>query len=440
MMSTLGFGAYCAGAGDEPGTQPKQGQTSPAAAKAPDGPNTARKQGENTSNAKPNERVITLPVGSAPELAAKLAQMMAEMKKNPVEIVGPVRPANSDVVRMKGFQLMNASAQIVAARLQTVLSSRFPGPGLSTSPFRVVFDTASNIVWVSSGRADVLDLAADLMAEWDAIEPQAIGNAAEKPKKPVKIEVRGNQLVITSDDPEVLDLLARLASLLTSPGPDENLFKVIPLKIVSAEDAAKMLTEIFNGPQQNPSQQGGDGPLVLPSFKGGVRPISIPTAARIRVVADRNSNSIVVIKASPIDLLAIEKLLKDFIDRDNTKGPVPPDERPGQPGTFEVRIRFIIQADGKQPEVGFSPDSYHPDFNGRSGPRGKTLTDDVEILIDGKRGRITDLLPGDTVTVQLSPDKKSVTRIELNPRARLKALESEAEKLRERIRSLEKGK
>ncbi|HEV3437827.1 MAG TPA: secretin N-terminal domain-containing protein, partial [Gemmata sp.] len=264
-------------------------------------------------------------------------------------------------------------------------------------------------------------------------------DVAEKPKKPVEIEVRGNQLVITSDDKEALDLLVGLARHFTLPRPDENLFKVIRLKNVSAEDAAKTITEIFNGPQQNQPQQGGGGPLVPPGgLKGGAAPV--PTVARIRVVADKSSNSIVVIKASPIDLLTIEKLLKEYVDRDSTKDTIPPDEKPKQPKTFELRLQYIKHSDGKQTEVGFYLDSYYPEFDGRGISQGKPTADDVEILIDGKKGRITDLLPGDTVTMQLSPDSKSVTRIELSLKTRLNALDKEADALRQRIQSLEKGK
>jgi hypothetical protein len=49
---------------------------------------------------------------------------------------------------------------------------------------------------------------------------------------------------------------------------------------------------------------------------------------------------------------------------------------------------------------------------------------------DGKKAKITDLSPGDKVTVQLSPDNKSVTKIELSlktPKNRLDVLEKEAD-------------
>jgi hypothetical protein len=138
--------------------------------------------------------------------------------------------------------------------------------------------------------------------------------------KPVVITVAGGRLVIQSDDPKALDVLAGLARYLITDGakPDENLFKVIRLKYVSAEDAARELTEIFNGPQQQQQQQGRGGPL------GGLNPLALlglgggaagtPSKDRVRVVAEKSSNSVVVVKASPIDLVLIEKLLAGSID------------------------------------------------------------------------------------------------------------------------------
>src|SRR5205814_242950 len=50
---------------------------------------------------------------------------------------------------------------------------------------------------------------------------------------------------------------------------------------------------------------GGGG---APAAPAGVNP------NRVRVVAEKSSNSLVVVKASMIDLLTIEKLLRDYID------------------------------------------------------------------------------------------------------------------------------
>jgi hypothetical protein len=142
-------------------------------------------------------------------------------------------------------------------------------------------------------------------------------------KKPIIIEVNGNRMTISSEDTAALDLFIELARRL-QPGiaPQENLFYVIRLKKVAAEDAAKTITELFNGPQQNnrPGAMGGlPGPLgLLGGLLGGggggpAAPAGVNTS-RIRVVADRGSNSLIVVKASPADLLTIEAMVKDSID------------------------------------------------------------------------------------------------------------------------------
>ena len=101
-----------------------------------------------------------------------------------------------------------------------------------------------------------------------------------------------------------------------APPPIENLFKTLKLKNVLAEDAAKTISEIFNGPQQ--SQQPGRGwagwalrrrrriarrapGRWSPLDPGRHEPKSCSRGRR----ADQQLA--VVVKATPIDLLTIEK-------------------------------------------------------------------------------------------------------------------------------------
>ncbi len=134
-------------------------------------------------------------------------------------------------------------------------------------------------------------------------------------------------MIFESEDTAALDaIMGYLQAFFASGGkPQENLFKVLKLKNVLAEDAAKTITEIFNGPQQQQQggRRGGLGGLLgggggfgallgggggAPAAPAGVNP------NRVRVVAERGSNSLVVVKASPIDLLTIESLLASYID------------------------------------------------------------------------------------------------------------------------------
>ncbi|MFM8271671.1 MAG: secretin N-terminal domain-containing protein, partial [Gemmata sp.] len=88
---------------------------------------------------------------------------------------------------------------------------------------------------------------------------QVVDPAADD--KPVVITVTGNRLIVQSDDTKALDVLSSLSRYLVTEGAkvDENLFKVIRLKYIAAEDAARELNEIFNGPQQQQGGQGGGG-------------------------------------------------------------------------------------------------------------------------------------------------------------------------------------
>src|SRR5207244_2418448 len=63
------------------------------------------------------------------------------------------------------------------------------------------------------------------------------------------------------DDPDMLELASQYARLFLNEAgkPNENLFKIIPLKNGSAEDAAREITELFNGPTQGAQGQGGPG-------------------------------------------------------------------------------------------------------------------------------------------------------------------------------------
>src|SRR5262249_10649332 len=114
--------------------------------------------------------------------------------------------------------------------------------------------------------------------------------------------------------------------------PTEGDFEVIPLKHANAIEAAIALDEAFNGPQpqqqgrggnrgggggrrggfgnqQDPTQQGAPGAPAAPAMPN----VGQQREDRIRVVADVNTNSLIV-KATPLDVLTIRRLLRDHID------------------------------------------------------------------------------------------------------------------------------
>ena len=97
-------------------------------------------------------------------------------------------------------------------------------------------------------------------------------------------------------------------------------FEVIKLKNAQATDAARMLDEAFNGPRQQTQQPGGGGPAAFfAQFAGrGAAPPANPSANRIRVVADPSTNKL-LIRATPLDMLAIRRLIAKGIDPDDAE-------------------------------------------------------------------------------------------------------------------------
>ncbi|MBN9522791.1 hypothetical protein J0H58_30445, partial [bacterium] len=163
-----------------------------------------------------------------------------------------------------------------------------------------------------------------------------IVDPAKQELQPVVIRVIGNRLQIESDDPVALQIISDLVRLYASQAkPDENLFEVIRLKYVGAAEAAKVISEVFNGPEQKQGQGGqpggggrgpggpggllggllgggGGGGLLGGLLGGGAA--GTPAPGRIRVVAETSSNSLIVVKATQLDLLTIRKLLANVID------------------------------------------------------------------------------------------------------------------------------
>src|SRR5262249_16280695 len=76
----------------------------------------------------------------------------------------------------------------------------------------------------------------------------------EKQPKPVTITVAGDHIIITGDDPETRALAEQIIRLHMGPSAGSGDFEVIKLKRVSAVEAAKVLNEFFNGPQQSSQQ------------------------------------------------------------------------------------------------------------------------------------------------------------------------------------------
>lgn len=138
----------------------------------------------------------------------------------------------------------------------------------------------------------------------------------------------GSRIMITGDDPVLLDTAQQMIRMLvnTEAGPGD--FEVVRLRVANAVEVAKILDEAFNGKQGGPGGgrgPGGGGPgggggfqipglggltQLIPGMGGGQQGGRVET---IRVVADPMSNALLV-RAKPIDMLTIRRLLDKHID------------------------------------------------------------------------------------------------------------------------------
>jgi type II secretory pathway component GspD/PulD (secretin) len=131
-------------------------------------------------------------------------------------------------------------------------------------------------------------------------EQKAPGKEGAKPSAkgtaPVTLTAAGNKLIVTSDDKQVLALVEELVRLLTQPHPNRD-FEVIRLRYARAADVAQLLDEAFNG-RRRPALPGGKAPAA---------------DERIRVVAEPATNAVLV-RASPLDMLTIRRLVEKALD------------------------------------------------------------------------------------------------------------------------------
>ncbi|HXG13179.1 MAG TPA: secretin N-terminal domain-containing protein [Gemmataceae bacterium] len=243
-----------------------------------------------------NMRVITLSQGSAVTLAEALERMLPQLRKNPINVIKP-SSTGGDKPPAK--------------------------PEEKPQPRKDI-----------SQEGPTHEIAAEAEGGQQLVDPQEKKAPSDKPGRadaPINIMAMGNRLVITSDDPEALLLVQELIKVLTSTSGEGN-FEVIRLNRASAIEAARILDEVFNGPRQQqgfPSRGGssrggfGGGPggfdpaSFFRQFGGGsVQLPTNPQADRIRVVADPSTNSLLV-RASPLDMVTIRKLISESIDAED---------------------------------------------------------------------------------------------------------------------------
>ncbi|MGL6075152.1 MAG: secretin N-terminal domain-containing protein [Fimbriiglobus sp.] len=259
----------------------------------------------------PTMRVISLDKASPAMAADGLAELLRKLgSKNPVEVINPSAPKPKSEDKPKVV----------------------PTPGAGADEKRSMLPGTPNVL-----RAQYIS---------QNTNPQEPKKEPAQTGKPLTITVAGDKIILVSEDLEALDRATALLRLLTKPSTGEERFEVIRLKHIAAEEAAKTLDEVFNGTSRSGAAPGGGGgrggfnPLALLSAfsGGGASAPTSPSAGRIKVVAERTSNSLIVVKASDLDLYTIRKLLEKAIDYDG-----PPEG--GVAKTFTIALTYAKAAD-----------------------------------------------------------------------------------------------
>ena len=245
-------------------------------------------------------RIINLDKGGAAALAEELQRPMKQMRKNPVNVITP-GSGNPEPEPKKAKPPQSPAPAPAPGQKQTYNDDP------RSAPIRLVGGQGNQLV-----------------------DPQAQKKKDDKPGRedaPVNIMASGNRLIITSDDPQAMKMINELVRLLTTTPSGEGDFEVIRLKNAIATDAANILDQAFNGTRQEQQQQRGFGgggggfggrggfPFFGQFGAPGAAAPAAPTPNRIRVVADPGTNSL-LIKASPLDMLNIRRLLDKAIDTD----------------------------------------------------------------------------------------------------------------------------
>jgi type II secretion system protein D len=262
--------------------------------------------GGSTTPGSGNVRILTVDKGNTAALAELLAEMMRQSGYTPPTIVNP--SARKEEPKKEEPKKEEPKKDSPKKNAQ--------GPGSLPPPQYVVAQNPDP---------------QDPPAPAPAPAPQQPQGQPPRTAAPPTITVTGDKIIISGGDPAYREELTKLARILINEARSDKAVEradVIRLKNVNAEEAARVISEVFNGPsQQNrPGAQGGPGGrgaalnpfAMLAQFSAaGAQAPTDPLAGRVRVVADKTSNSLIVVKASALDMMTIRMLLSKAIDSDD---------------------------------------------------------------------------------------------------------------------------
>ncbi len=270
-----------------------------------------------------NLQIIDLKDGSGAIMAEALKRMVEKMGKGELKIVDP--SGRTPVPPAPKVSPMGPAVPPTPGLppIPSLPKTEAPAPKPPTLSDARGFDTSRMLA----------------MNGTQIIDPKE--TPAAKKEAGATVTVIGGKLIISGEDPKTVALVAQLARLLQS-GPADGDFQVFRLKNANAVEAARVLSEWFNGPPQQQGAAGGRGQQQNPfaAFGGGgggrggfgggggnpfgggglgqllgaaAAPAAADAKPRVRIVAEQSSNSLLV-RANTLDLLTIEKMLADVID------------------------------------------------------------------------------------------------------------------------------
>jgi len=117
----------------------------------------------------------------------------------------------------------------------------------------------------------------------------------------ITMTVVANKLIVACEDPQALALAQELVRMLTTTGDADGKYEVVKLRHANAADVAQVLDKAFNDPGK-------------------------AAIERVRIVADSATNAL-LIKASPLDLLTVRRLLSSALDAEEADAAAPPQIR-----------------------------------------------------------------------------------------------------------------
>ena len=235
-----------------------------------------------------NTRIITLDKGSAATVAEMLQKTLPQITNSKVEIVNPgamrTPPPERERPQVPPMPPSNPK------QMDKVPEEEASLPAAKPKEYPVAFK-----------------------ADEPFVDPKAQREAQNKTGAPLIINASGDKIIITCDDPQVLAKAQALIKMWTKTKPGEGDFQVIAMKYGNAATAATGLDEFFNGQHQEQRSSRSSR-----SFFGGgdSTPSGPPREDRIRVVADTQTNSLLV-RATPLDMMTVHRLLEQAYDNPN---------------------------------------------------------------------------------------------------------------------------